>query len=301
MHIPDRAILGTPMALVALAVLTLALTGGAFAQTDKPGGGQAVSEQQFMREVTANELAAEKQDSSLWRYKQLKTEDGKATLREVVETDQGSLYRVIAIDGQTLPSNQAHKEDERIHKLLSNPGELQEQHEKAQHDSQMERRLLQMIPNAFLYHYAGSEGSLTKLDFTPNPSFHPSSREGQVFHHMVGSIWVDARQKRIARIDGHLASEVKFGGGILGHLAAGGTFLIEQQDVGEGHWELTRLNINVNGRALFFKTINVHQKEQDSDFKPVRAGTTVEDAAQALNQVKQLSTSSGGEPQRCCG
>jgi len=60
---------------------------------------------------------------------------------------------------------------------------------------------------------------------------------------MEGSIWVATQARRIAKIEGHLASEVKFGDGFLGHLAQGGTFSIEQQNVGEGHWDIVRLNV----------------------------------------------------------
>jgi hypothetical protein len=275
------------MAVVALAVLsvaTLALTGGVCAQTDKSGSGHAGNEQDLMRQVATNELRAERQDHSLWHYKQVKTEEGKTTVRVVVETDRASLYRVISINGQPLTGEEARKEDARVEKLVSNPQEFQEEEQKEEHDAELERRLLAMLPEAFHYHYIGREGSLTKLEFTPDPGFHPTEREAEVFHHMVGSIWVDARQKRIARIDGRLASEVKFGGGIIGHLAEGGTFFIEQRNVGRGRWRLTRLDVHINGKALFFKTISVEQKEQDSDFKPVPAGVTVEQAAKLLNQ-----------------
>jgi hypothetical protein len=84
-------------------------------------------------------------------------------------------------------------------------------------------------------------------------------------------------------IDGQLTSEVKFGGGILGHLDKGGTFIVNQKDVGGGHWELTRLFINMNGKALFFKTIDVHHDEQDVDFQPVRGDITLREAAELLH------------------
>jgi hypothetical protein len=288
------------MRIVHAAALILLLAviqpGAAFAQTDQSGSsqagqtGHAGDERQFMREVAAHEIAAQKQDHSLWQYTDRERERDKTTLCEVVETDQGSISRVIALNGQPLTPEQAHKEDARIHKLISDPEELHDQQRKARHDGEMERRLLQMLPDAFIYHSVGLEGTLTKLDFAPNPSFHPSTREGEVFHHMDGSIWVNAQAKRIARIEGHLASEVKFGGGILGHLSKGGTFSIEQQNVGEGHWDLVRVDVDMNGRALFFKTISVHQQQEDSHFKSVPAGITLQQAAQLLNEgAKQLA------------
>jgi hypothetical protein len=50
----------------------------------------------------------------------------------------------------------------RINNLLSNPDDLQSQQKKAQHDGDTERHLLQMLPDAFLYHDAGQKGVLMK-------------------------------------------------------------------------------------------------------------------------------------------
>jgi len=125
-------------------------------------------------------------------------------------------------------------------------------------------------------------GALIKLSFEPNPAFHPSRCERQVFHYSESSIWLDPVHMRVVRVAGHLTSEVKFGGGILGLLARGGTFLVEQQEVRSGCWKLTDLEVNMKGKALFFKTIDVNQKLQNFNFDPVAAETTLQDAAQML-------------------
>ena len=91
-----------------------------------------------------------------------------------------------------------------------------------------------------------------KLKFSPNPHFRSPSREAQVFH--------DRRQKRLAELSGHLIQAVKFGGGLLGHLDKGGQFNVKQEQVSPGFWELTVLNVQMQGKALFFKTIGVQQK-----------------------------------------
>jgi hypothetical protein len=71
---------------------------------------------------------------------------------------------------------------------------------------------------------------------------------------------------------------VRFFGGLLGHLDKGGTFLVRQQDMGSGHWELTSMDIEMNGKALFFKTIAVREKETDSNFRQILDGTTLQQA-----------------------
>ncbi|MHB8525135.1 MAG: hypothetical protein ACYDD2_03125 [Candidatus Acidiferrales bacterium] len=159
--------------------------------------------------------------------------------------------------------------------------------EKAQNDdSDQETKLLQMLPNALLFQYAGRRGNVVKLTFKPNPNFHASTREAEVFHHMAGVTLVDAREKRLVEMSGTLTSEVKFGDGILGHLDKGGTFVVKQAVVARGHWDMTLLDTELTGKALFFKTISVREKEIESNYRRVPANITLQQAAQMLKRDK---------------
>jgi hypothetical protein len=69
---------------------------------------------------------------------------------------------------------------------------------------------------------------------------------------------------------------------------------VEQREVGKGHWELTRMDVNMNGKALFFKTIDVKQEVRNLNFKPVPSGVTLQQAALMLKRDSADSTS--GKP-----
>ena len=86
-----------------------------------------------------------------------------------------------------------------------------------------------MVPEAFLFEYAGKEGNVVKLNFKPNPAFRLPSREAKVLHEMAGEVWVDANQQRLVSINGHLVNDVKFAGGLLGHLEKGGQFAVQAE------------------------------------------------------------------------
>jgi len=244
---------------------------------------------QFVREVMENEIKAQKDDMSLWQYQENKSENGKEEIFEVVETAQGDLQQLVAVNGQTLGPEQQKKEEARIQHLLTDRQAFRNERRKQEDDVRQELTLLHMLANAFHYEDAGQDGELRKVDFTPNPSFHPPSREGEVFYHMSGTLWLNVEQQRLARMSGRLTSEVNFGWGILGHLAKGGTFDVEQSEVAKGRWELTRLDVNMNGKALFFKTIDVKQKLCNSNFKPVPPEITLEEAAQMLKRDSTVS------------
>lgn len=221
------------------------------------------------RKVFENEVQAQINDQSLWSYRQLKEEQGKKKVFAVCETNDGEIDRLLEVNGQELNPKQRQAEDQRIQKMLDDPDQMRQQQKKSEEDGKQERELLRMFPEAFRFQYAGMQGNLIKLTFSPNPDFRPSNRAAQVFHHMEGSLLVDGEQKRLAEIEGRLTSPVKFGWGLLGHLDKGGTFLVDQQDMGSGHWQLTTLDVEMDGKALFFKTIAVREKELNTDFQQV--------------------------------
>jgi len=47
---------------------------------------------------------------------------------------------------------------------------------------------------------------------------------------MEGEMWVHGTQRRLVRIRGRLITDVKFAGGLLGHLAKGGQFNVAQTE-----------------------------------------------------------------------
>jgi hypothetical protein len=107
---------------------------------------------------------------------------------------------------------------------------------------------------------------------------------------MDGEIWVDANQDRLVKISGRLIHDVRFAGGLLGHLDQGGRFEVMQSEVAPGHWEMTLLNVNLKGRVLLFKTIGVQRRERRSDFQRVPDNLTLAQAADILRR-QTLATS----------
>jgi len=73
--------------------------------------------------------------------------------------------------------------------------------------------------------------------------------------------------------------DVTFGWGILGRLYKGGTFHVMQSRLAPDDWELTKLDVHIHGRALFFHTISENQAEVKTGFEPVPPGTTLARAA----------------------
>lgn len=270
-------------------IISAALTAVLLPASGLPSDARRESPNELISQVVANELKAQEIDRSLWRYRQIEDSGDTREESEVVETPMGSIHRLLRRSGRPLSADESEKEDARIRQLLAHPDAVEKRKKQEEKDGKQEQNLLKMLPTAFQYRYAGNKDGMIRLDFSPRASFKPRQHEGEVFHHMDGTILVDPTQKRLVEISGRLVSDVKFGGGILGHLNKGGTFVVNQKDVGGGHWEVTRLFVNINGRILFFKTISEHQNEEDLDFAPVQPNITLPRAAELLGDGKAAS------------
>ena len=243
----------------------------------------------LVRSVIANELKPTGEDHSRWMYEVSKEEAGHRLTKEAVETRDGSLERLVAIDGRSLSVQKQEGEKARIKNLLSHPQEQQKLEQIRRRDAAQCEAFFRMIPDAFIFSYAGREGDLVKLSFKPNPAFQPPTREARVFHAMEGEMLVQTRDRRLAAITGRLVEEVKFGGGLLGHLERGGQFHVERKEVRAGHWELTAVEVSMKGKVLFLKTITVEEKVSRQSFRQVADNLSLQDAAGLLDHHVMLA------------
>lgn len=244
--------------------------------------GPQLSAVDLVKAVIGKELKSSSSTESRWKYLLYKNVDGKQETREVVQTKFGSLDRLIAVGGKPLSNAEGNYEADRILRLSHHPEEQRKLEEARQKDTERCNAFLQMVPAAFLFEYAESSGNLTKVIFKPNSGFQPPSREGKVLQAMAGEIWIDVKQQRLVSIRGQLVNEVKFAGGLLGHLEKGGQFTVKRTEMVPGNWELTDMAVNMRGKALFFKTISVQQNETHRDFERVPDDLNLSDAAAVL-------------------
>lgn len=246
---------------------------------------------ELARQVIDNELQAEKNDRSHWMLRLETRKSGKTEVREVIETKDGDLDWLISVNGKPLPEDQRSERERGLQRLISNPAALKRSQREQNEDQVRSQRLLKALPDALVFEYGEQRGDLVELKFKPNPHFRPPSHEAAVLHVMEGVLWVNGKQKRLVEISGHLTHPVKFGGGLLGHLDAGGRFHVKQEEVEPGYWELAVLDVDMKGKALFFKTIGVQEDMKRSLFRRVRDDLTAAQGASLLNQ--QVRTMSG--------
>jgi hypothetical protein len=248
---------------------------------------------ELVRAAVANEVAAANDNSIKHMFRSRKQTPQGSQTRLYVETRSAMAGITIAYNDQPLTPEQVQDEQNHLAGLVGDPEQLSRKHSQEQQAAERTLRIVKALPDAFLYDYDGEErgapdlgkdGSvLVRLRFRPNPDYQPPSRVEQVLAGMQGFVLIDSASQRIARIDGTLFKEVGFGWGILGHLDKGGQFLVEQRDVGDGSWDISRMTLGFTGKILLFKTLAIKSDEVFSDFQRVSADTTF---AQGVEMLK---------------
>lgn len=239
---------------------------------------------QLVRTVIDKELTVGHLDHAHWKYQIRTREDEKETVKEIVETKNCDVDRTISVNGKPLSAQERQNEDARLNKLASDPEEQQKRVKATQQDASKAIDLFKILPDAFIYRYSGKEGSRIKLSFKPNPNFQPPSKEAQVFHNMEGTMWV-TKDNRLAQLDGELTDDVKFFGGLIGHLDKGGTFSVKRSELSPGHWQTTLLAVKMNGKITIFKTIHLQKTDSMTNFQRVPRDLTPVQAAKMLQEI----------------
>jgi len=192
------------------------------------------------------------------------------TTKEIVETSDGGVARMVAIRNQPLTPAQTQAEIKRLRELASDPAAQRHRSRGEQKDAARVAGIMHVLPEAFLNRFAGSvetpNGPAIRLTFTPNPNFSPPTLESRILTGIRGEIWIDPTDLRVVRIEGHLFRTVDYGWGILGTLHPGGTISIEQARTPERGWQLAHLSLHLTGKALMFKPLNIVVDETATDY-----------------------------------
>jgi hypothetical protein len=287
-------------------VTLLASPGGAAQPTDpQPAAASAPANvaplsneeaQAMVRRVLQAELTAVEDATHPMQYRLRKSSPRLATTKLLVESRDGDVARLIAVNDTPLSSQDTQNEETRLQALLRDPEMQRKRKEREQGDSERARKIMRALPYAFNYSFAGfaqtPQGPSYRFTFQPNPKFDPQDLEAQVLKGIAGELWIDVAQQRVTRLEGKRIRDVDYGWGILGKLDQGGTLLLEQADIGEHQWRTTHMVLIMNAR-VFFKVVKLDTTLELSSFTPVAPGLSYQQAIQILEQPNPSSTLGG--------
>jgi len=296
---PDRSIF--PRRATRLAALAILLvTAGAGAQTP------VADPTALVRHAVQLRLAEEATQPPL-RFVFRKRGSSRVFTQEIVETAEGDVARLVAVNGAPLTAAGRQAETNRLHALAANPALQQHRYRSEQADQARIDKLLRMLPDAFIYRYVGNDScsvdipevsipgvpappaataptpdTCYHLTFTPNPQWTPPDLESHLLQGMAGDVWIDSNGDRLHRLTGHFIEDVDFGWGIVGRFNRGGTVFLEQDRLSGNDWELTRMKLNLTGKVLLVKTLRINIDETMGAFEPVPKGLDYRKAIEML-------------------
>ena len=252
----------------------------------------------LVRRVVDNELSAKSDKTHRFLFRSHRETLNVNQDKIYVDTKEAMAGMVTAWNNQPLTPESRKAEEERLNRFLTDPEELR--HKQKQEHDEYERveRIIKAMPDAFLFEYDGTElGTasvgrpgmpLVRVKFRPNPDYDPPSRVEQVLTGMEGTVLVDPKSARFARIDGTLVRDVAFGWGILGHLDKGGRFHAEQTEQSPGVWVPSMMGLRFTGKLLLFKSLSIKSEERFRDFRPIPVDVTF---AQGIEMLKKENAS----------
>ena len=256
--------------------------------------------QELIRQALATELQATQDTSHPMRFLLRKASPRLTTTKEIVETRDGDVARLLSISDQPLNNASEQQEQARLDGLLADPERQRHRKQSEDDDTARAMKIIRALPDAFLYDYAGATegpaGTVEKFNFRPNPSFAPPNLESQILTVMSGTITIDPVEKRVVRLEGHLEQDINFGWGILGRLNKGGWIAMDQADVGDGHWHLVQFQMVMSGRVLF-KNKTFDTVEVESRFAPVPVNLDYRKAIQMLREQPDTTDVGPNSPQ----
>ena len=241
--------------------------------------------QALVKRVLQTEIEAARDSAHPMQYRLRKMSPRLSTTKLMVETKDGDVARLIAVNDSPLSAEGQQTEAARLQGLLNDPSLQRHRQEREQGDTERARKVIRALPDAFLYQFVGivdtPQGPSYRLSFQPNPHFDPQALEAQVLKGMAGELWIDVAQQRVTHLEGKRIHAVDYGWGLIGKLDEGGTLLLEQADVGNHQWRTTHMVLIMNARVLF-KIIKLDTTLELSQFAPVTPGMTYQQAIELL-------------------
>jgi hypothetical protein len=236
----------------------------------------------LIEKMAANEVTARQQNQNFFYVSEERSDrtGGHLWKENVVETTDGPLRRLIAIDNRPLTVAEAEAEQRRIDNLVSHPDAFRRLNQAHKDDETRATQLLQLLSNKFTLSPDGEVNGCLRFTFQPKPEFHPSSYQERVAHEMAGTVSMKQPENRLCTLDATILHPVEFGFGFLGHIDQGGHFGLARKQIDAKNWKSDHISVHVSGRILMLKSLAQNQDAVRTQIRLVPQNLTLAQAAQ---------------------
>lgn len=240
----------------------------------------SISAKQWAADAAANEIEALTHEGSYLRY-QIHQVDAKGDqVREVIESKDGTVARIVKRDNRPLTPEENAAEHQRLQTMLDSPAAFSRHVKNDQTGKRFAADGLRQMLSAMIFTYAPGqpqrlhagraedEAPEIVVDFKPDPAWTPPRMTAEALSGFEGRLWIDPRTHYVTRLEGDIFRGVNFGFGIFGHIYPGGKVTFEQARVGEQRWIFTHFTQHLTLRVVM-KTINQNSEIHGANFRPI--------------------------------
>lgn len=228
--------------------------------------------------------------TELLRYKVHRVDAKGEVLRQVIESKEGSVARLIARSGQPLTAEENSAERDRLQSILDHPDAFLRRVRRDEGGRTYATELIRSMPKAMIWTYApgqpqipGFAGSAVVLDFKPDPNFKPPSLITEGLTGIAGRVWIDSATHCALRMEGHSLHQLDFGwGGILARIREGGYVEFEQRQVSPQRWLYSHLTERITIREVMVHTVQENVDLKVGEVEPLPSPISFRQAVQML-------------------
>lgn len=240
----------------------------------------SVAPRSWVVDASANELTALHHPNSYLRYRMHVADAKGEQVRDVIESKDGTVARLILKNGQPLTEDEDKAERQRLNDMVASPSDYFKHVRNEEEGRKLANDLIRLMPDAMIYTYTPgqpqtrrNDGLEIVLDYKPNPKFSPPITPAQALTGLEGRVWIDAKTHVVVRMEGTIFRAVNFGWGMLAHIYPDGHLILEQANAGGSRWIFTQFKEDISVRALMVKTIHIHTDVEAGSFQtmpPIR-------------------------------
>jgi hypothetical protein len=244
----------------------------------------------WAEDAARNELRViETADTIPLRYRQRRVGAKGDTTREVIETQDGNIARLVERNGRPISPADDALERTRLMDDIRSPNDFLNHHRRDHDVRDSAMKLVAMMPQAMVYSYTPKQpqmknvgGLQVVLDFHPNPAFHPPTMFSEALTGLEGSVWIDARSHYVTRIEAHVLRPVDMGFGLVAKIHPGGTVELEQTHIAGDQWVYSHVDEHLTVRLLMLKTMPENNVVTSWDFRPMPSLVSYQEGARML-------------------
>lgn len=236
----------------------------------------------LLHDVTAKQKRIEqlREDYDYSETIQTKDFDGKGRLKqtkteefEIFFVNDKHIRRLVRLNGKLLDANEEKKEQERVSKEV-------EKASKASADDVANAnnlRMSRMMENTRLIHprrevWKGRDTIV--FDFLSNPKAKTQSEAESAFKQMSGTVWIDEKDKTIARLSARFDQNFHIAGGLVASVHKGSTVTLDQALINKEIWLPVRAEAHIDARVLLFKGVSEEIVTTTSNYQKFSVGTS---------------------------